>query len=66
MGLGRSAAVVIGSFPLGESDRVVTFFSRDVGRVRGVARAAASGTRPGRTRMTGREMRAAVTDEASR
>lgn len=40
MGLGRSAAVVIGSFPLGESDRVVTFFARDVGRVRGVARAA--------------------------
>lgn len=40
MGLGRSAAVVIGSFPLGESDRVVTFFSRDFGRVRGVARAA--------------------------
>jgi DNA repair protein RecO (recombination protein O) len=38
--LGRSAAVVIGSFPLGESDRVVTFFSRDFGRVRGVARAA--------------------------
>lgn len=40
MGLGRSAAVVIGSFPLGESDRVVTFFSHDYGRVRGVARAA--------------------------
>ena len=40
MGLGRSAAVVIGSFPLGESDRIVTFFSRDLGRVRGVARAA--------------------------
>jgi DNA repair protein RecO (recombination protein O) len=40
VGLGRSAAVVIGSFPLGESDRVVTFFARDVGRVRGVARAA--------------------------
>ena len=40
MGLGRSAAVVIGSFPLGESDRVVTFFSRDFGRMRGVARAA--------------------------
>ena len=40
MGLGRSAAVVIGSFPLGESDRVVTFFSRDFGRLRGVARAA--------------------------
>ena len=40
MGLGTSAAVVIGSFPLGESDRVVTFFSRDFGRVRGVAKAA--------------------------
>ena len=40
MGLGRSAAVVIGSFPLGESDRVVSFFSRDFGRLRGVARAA--------------------------
>ena len=40
MGLGTSAAVVIGSFPLGESDRVVTFFSRDFGRIRGVAKAA--------------------------
>lgn len=40
MGLGTSAAVVIGSFPLGESDRIVTFFSRDFGRIRGVAKAA--------------------------
>jgi DNA repair protein RecO (recombination protein O) len=40
VGLGTSPAVVIGSFPLGESDRVVTFFSRDFGRLRGVARAA--------------------------
>jgi DNA repair protein RecO (recombination protein O) len=40
VGLGASAAVVIGSFPLGESDRVVTFFSRDFGRLRGVAKAA--------------------------
>ena len=40
MGLGTSAAVVIGTFPLGESDRVVTFFSREFGRVRGVAKAA--------------------------
>jgi DNA repair protein RecO (recombination protein O) len=40
MGLGTSAAVVIGSFPLGESDRVVTFFSREFGRIRGVAKAA--------------------------
>lgn len=40
MGLGASAAVVIGSFPLGESDRIVSFFSRDFGRLRGVAKAA--------------------------
>ena len=40
MALGKSLAVVIGSFPLGESDRVVTFFSRDFGKVRGVAKAA--------------------------
>jgi DNA repair protein RecO (recombination protein O) len=40
MPLGRSAALVIGSFPLGESDRAVTFFSREYGKIRGVARAA--------------------------
>lgn len=40
MPLGASTAVVIGSFPLGESDRIVTFFSREFGKVRGVARAA--------------------------
>jgi len=40
MALGKSVAVVIGSFALGESDRVVTFFSRDFGKVRGVAKAA--------------------------
>lgn len=40
MALGKSAAVVIGSFPLGESDRVVTFYSREFGKLRGVARAA--------------------------
>lgn len=40
MGLGRSSAVVVGSFALGESDRVVTFFTRDFGKVRGVAKAA--------------------------
>ena len=39
MALGKSTAVVIGSFALGESDRVVTFFSREYGKVRGVARA---------------------------
>ena len=40
MGVERSAAVVIGSFELGESDRVVTFFTRTFGKVRGVAKAA--------------------------
>jgi DNA repair protein RecO (recombination protein O) len=40
MALGKSAAVVIGSFPLGESDRLVTFYSRDFGKIRGVAKAA--------------------------
>jgi DNA repair protein RecO (recombination protein O) len=40
MSLGKTAGVVIGSFPLGESDRVVTFFSREFGKIRGVARAA--------------------------
>jgi DNA repair protein RecO (recombination protein O) len=40
MAIERSQAVVIGSFPLAESDRVVTFFSRRFGKVRGVARAA--------------------------
>ena len=39
MGLGKSAAVVIGSFDLGESDRVVTFYAREHGKVRGVAKA---------------------------
>lgn len=32
--------MVIGSFPLGESDRAVTFYSRELGKVRGVAKAA--------------------------
>jgi DNA repair protein RecO (recombination protein O) len=36
----RTAAIVIGGFSLGESDRVVVFFTRRLGKVRGVARAA--------------------------
>jgi DNA repair protein RecO (recombination protein O) len=40
MALGKATAVVIGSFPLGESDRVITFFSRERGKIRGVAKAA--------------------------
>jgi DNA repair protein RecO (recombination protein O) len=35
--------VVIGGFPLGESDRVVSFYTRDFGKVRGVAKAARRG-----------------------
>jgi len=38
--LGKTAAIVIGSFPLGESDRLVTFYSRDFGKIRGVAKSA--------------------------
>ena len=38
--LAKTAAVVIGSFPLGESDRLVTFYSRDFGKIRGVAKSA--------------------------
>src|SRR5215470_4425112 len=39
MALGKSSSVVIGSFDLGESDRVVTFYSREHGKVRGIAKA---------------------------
>src|SRR5438876_11808691 len=40
MAVEKSSAIVIGSFALGESDRVVTFFTRRFGKVRGVAKAA--------------------------
>jgi DNA repair protein RecO (recombination protein O) len=40
MGLGRSAAIVVARRPLGERDRLVTFFTRDFGKVHGVARSA--------------------------
>jgi len=49
MPLGKTSAVVIGGFPLGESDRVVTLFTRDFGKLRGVAKAA----RRGRSRFGG-------------
>jgi DNA repair protein RecO (recombination protein O) len=49
MALGRTTAVVIDSFPLGESDRVVAFFSRHYGKIRGVAKAA----RRARSRFSG-------------
>jgi DNA repair protein RecO (recombination protein O) len=40
MGLDKTQAVVIGRRGLGESDRLVTFYSRRFGKIRGVARAA--------------------------
>ncbi len=40
MGLEKTQAVVIGRRGLGESDRLVTFYSRGLGKIRGVARAA--------------------------
>src|SRR5438105_10794874 len=49
MGLEKTQAVVIGRRGLGESDRLVTFYSRRFGRIHGVARAA---RRP-RSRFTG-------------
>jgi DNA repair protein RecO (recombination protein O) len=49
MALGKTAAVVVGTFPLGESDQIVTFFSREYGKLRGVAKA----SRRMRSRFTG-------------
>jgi DNA repair protein RecO (recombination protein O) len=40
MAIERSTALVLGRLALGESDRVVTFFTRRFGKVRGVARSA--------------------------
>ncbi|MBI2552879.1 MAG: DNA repair protein RecO [Candidatus Rokubacteria bacterium] len=40
MALRKTQAVVIGRMALGESDRLVTFFTREFGKVRGVAKAA--------------------------
>ncbi|MEK7362365.1 MAG: DNA repair protein RecO, partial [candidate division NC10 bacterium] len=40
MALRKTQAVVIGRMALGESDRLVTFYTREFGKVRGVAKAA--------------------------
>ncbi len=40
MGLQRTQAVVIGRRPLGEADRLVTFYTREFGRLTGVAKSA--------------------------
>ncbi|MGD1213060.1 MAG: recombination protein O N-terminal domain-containing protein, partial [Candidatus Acidiferrales bacterium] len=37
MPLHESEAIVLQSYPLGEADRLVSFLSRAMGRVRGVA-----------------------------
>ena len=36
----RTEGFVLRSYPLGEADKIVTFFSRDEGKVRAVARSA--------------------------
>ncbi|MGH2652227.1 MAG: DNA repair protein RecO, partial [Actinomycetota bacterium] len=38
MGWKRSEAFVLRAIPLGESDRIVSFLTREEGRIRGVAR----------------------------
>ena len=40
MALYRTQGIVIGRRALGESDRLVDFYTRDYGRVRGVAKSA--------------------------
>lgn len=40
MGLQRTQAVVIGRWPLGEADRLVSFYTREFGRLAGVAKGA--------------------------
>ena len=40
MGLQRTQAVAIGRRPLGEADRLVTFYTREFGRLTGVAKGA--------------------------
>ncbi len=37
LGLHKSQALVLKSYPLGNSDKIVTFFSRDIGKIRGIA-----------------------------
>lgn len=40
MAIKKSKAIVIGHYPLGESDRIVIFLSRDYGKIRAVAKGA--------------------------
>jgi DNA repair protein RecO (recombination protein O) len=40
MGLHQSDSIILKTYPLGEADRIVVFFSRDFGKMRGVANGA--------------------------
>jgi DNA repair protein RecO (recombination protein O) len=40
MGLHQSDSIILKTYPLGEADRIVAFFSRDHGKLRGVANGA--------------------------
>src|SRR6266850_1452801 len=40
MGLHQSDSIILKTYPLGEADRIVSFFSRDHGKLRGVANGA--------------------------
>ena len=40
MPLHQSDSIILKTYPLGEADRIVVFFSRDHGKVRGVANGA--------------------------
>src|ERR1700689_3397356 len=40
MALHQSDSIILKTYPLGEADRIVAFFSRDFGKLRGVANGA--------------------------
>jgi DNA repair protein RecO (recombination protein O) len=50
MAVKRSDAIVIGYYPLGETDRIVVFFTKDYGKIRAVAK----GVRRLKSRLCGR------------
>lgn len=50
MSVQKTKAIVLGSYPLGEADRIVTFYTGDFGRIRAVAR----GVRKVKSRLCGR------------
>ncbi len=50
MGLHKSQALVLKSYPLGDSDKIVIFFSRNFGKIRGIAQ----GAQRSKSKFTGR------------